>query len=137
MSFDDEHGLQEDPFVAEVEQVLAEAAERSGGGLPGRQGRIVADRAVWFCACASLEDTYDPTWLIHDTVDGRMGWCRVPDGTDVDDLIIASSMTGDHVASQQVLAWLLDGTDGFNHHDETGRAVAAAVRGTIDRLRAG
>ncbi|CAN5165282.1 hypothetical protein BH09ACT10_BH09ACT10_11250 [soil metagenome] len=42
-----------------------------------RDGRAVVDRAVWFCACVTLEDA--PIWVIYDTEDGNFGWRRVPD----------------------------------------------------------
>jgi hypothetical protein len=69
-----------------------------------RDGRAVVDRAVWFRACVTLEDA--PTWLIYDTSDGKVGWCRVPDGNDVPDLVDAPLVTGEHVALEEVLHWL-------------------------------
>jgi hypothetical protein len=126
----------EDPSVAVIERILTEAAARSEE-VPKRGGKIIADRAVWFCACATLE-TYDPTWLIYDTDDGTFGWMRVPDGTNVGGLIRASAMTGDHVDPQQVLDWLQGDEHHFNHYRRgAGTAITLALRETIDRLRHG
>jgi hypothetical protein len=124
----------EDPAVAVIEQIFAEAAARSAK-VPRRDGKIVADRAVWFCACATLE-TYDPTWLIYDTDDAAFGWTRVPDGTNVGGLIRASAMTGDHVDPQQVLDWLQGGEKHSSHYRRgAGNAITLALRETINRLR--
>ena len=82
------------------------AAARSTGQVPMRAGRAVVDRAVWFCACVSLEEA--PTWLIYETFDGKVGWCRVPDGSEITDLVDAAFITGDHVDPAEVLHWLQD-----------------------------
>ena len=71
-----------------------------------RDGRVVVDRAVWFCACATLDEA--PTWLIYETSDGRVEWCRVPDGSEITDLVDATVITGDHVDPVEVLHWLQD-----------------------------
>lgn len=39
---------------------------------------MVVDRAEWFSVSVTLDDA--PVWLIPDTSDGKIGWCRMPDG---------------------------------------------------------
>lgn len=90
--------------MSAVELILAAASSNSRGQVPKRGGRAVADRAVWFCACVTFEDA--PTWLIYDMNDGAVGWCRVPDGDDINDLVDAPVATGSHVDPDEVLAWL-------------------------------
>ena len=91
-----------------VEQILSVAAARSAGQVPMRDGRAVVDRAVWFCACATDSELDAPTWLIYDTSDGKVGWCRVPDDAEIADLVEAPLILGDHVDPAQVLHWLQD-----------------------------
>lgn len=102
----DDDGYGEDPAVAPIERILASAAARSPRPVPIRGRKVVADRAVWLCACVSFEDA--PTWLIYDTNDGAFGWCRIPDGEAESDLIAAPILRGDHVDPADVLAWLDD-----------------------------
>lgn len=92
--------------MSAVEQILSVAAARSAGHVPMRDGRAVVDRAVWFCACVTFKDA--PAWLIYDTSDGKFGWCRVPDGSEIADLVVSPLITGDHVDPSEVLHWLQD-----------------------------
>lgn len=94
--------------MSAVESILAVATAKSVGDVPMRGGRGVVDHAVWFCACSGLEDA--PTWLIYETSGGIIGWRRVPDGSEIADLVEASVTTGDHVDPAEVLDWLQDKT---------------------------
>lgn len=49
-----------------------------------------------------------PTWLIYETADGDIGWCRMPDRADVDDVVDAHIVTGGHLDPVEVLRWLRD-----------------------------
>lgn len=73
-----------------------------------RDGRAIVDRAVWFCACTTEFEVDAPTWLIYDTSDGKVGWRRVPNGTEIAELVDAALILGDHVDPAQVLHWLQD-----------------------------
>lgn len=95
---------QEHPSVSAVEQILSVAVARSAGHVLMRDGRVVVDRAVWFCACVTFEDA--PVWLIYDTSGGKVDWCRVSDGDNVADLVDAPLITGSHVDPVEVLHWL-------------------------------
>lgn len=95
---------QEHPSVSVVEQILAVAVSKSGGNMPLRDGKAIVDRAVWLCACETLDDA--PTWLIYDITDGKVDWCRVPDGIDVEHFVDAPLITGAHTAPEYVLSWL-------------------------------
>lgn len=105
MSGMDEREWPEDPAVADVERILAQATRRSPAQVSTRDGKAMADRAVWFCVCSGEDDTWDPSWAVYDTDDGRLGWCRVPDGVEIGSVVDAPRVTGDHVAAIQVLDW--------------------------------
>jgi hypothetical protein len=92
--------------VAAVETILSKAAAKSPGPVPALGGKTVVDRALWFCSCSTDEDFEAPTWLVYDTADGRFGWCRVPNGDRVEDMVDAPLIVGDHVHPEQVLSWL-------------------------------
>lgn len=92
--------------MAAVEQILTTAAARSTPPVPRLNDRFSADRAVWVCACVTDFGADAPTWLIVDTDDGGIAWCRVPDGLAVSTFVSAPLVTGDHLHPEQVLHWL-------------------------------
>lgn len=118
--------------MSAVEHILSVAAARSPGQVPMRDRKAIVDRAVWLCACVTFEDA--PTWLIYDTSDGKVGWCRVPDGSDVADLVDAPLILGDHVGPVQVLSWLHD-TDEWSWPGE-GAADRAVIQELGRKIRA-
>lgn len=117
--------------MSAVELILTAAASSSAGQVPQRGGRMLADRAVWFCACVTLEQA--PTWLIYDTDDGKVGWCRVPDGVEVTVLVDAPVVTGSHVDPDEVLVWLQKPDVALTPGD--GSADAAIVRNLGLKIR--
>ncbi len=121
-----------------VEGILSVAAARSAGQVAMRHGRAVGDRAVWFCPCATDSEVDAPTWLIYDTSDGKVGWCRVPDGNEITDLVDALIILGDHVDPAQVLQWL-QGKDAASWPGEgaADRAVIQDLGRKIRELQAG
>ena len=60
--------------------------------------------AVWLCACETLHDSL--IWLVYAVGSNGIGWQRIPDGTDVSDIVDAEHLTGDHPAPEGVLEWL-------------------------------
>lgn len=119
-----------DPAVEAVERLLSAATE-SAAEVPLRGGRPAADRALWFCACATEADA--PTWLIYDTVAGGLGWRRVPDGVEVSSLVDSDTVAGAHVHPQQVLAWLEDASAEQFGLGTADRYLLDGVAGTIGR----
>ena len=101
---DHDQPLPEDPSVASVEQILQTAASRSVDGPRRRDGRLVVTHAVWLCACETMDDS--PLWLIYAVGEHGLGWQRVPDGTDLADVVDAGHLTGGHSSPHSVLAWL-------------------------------
>lgn len=96
-----------DPDVEPVEKMLDAAAARSRIEPVRRQGRLVVSHAVWLCACSAEGDA--PTWLIHATDDGGVGWERIPEGPgspDISDVVDAEHLTGGHFDPVGVLAWV-------------------------------
>lgn len=59
---------------------------------------------MWLCACVTLDDA--PTWLIYDTAEDGLVWCRVPDAIDPLDLVSAQRIAGCHTDPGWVLLWL-------------------------------
>lgn len=94
----------EDPSVAPVEELLEAAASRSIGEAPRRDGRLVVTHAIWLCACETLDES--PLWLIYAVGENGIGWQRLPDGTNVPDVVEAEHLTGGHPAPEGVLEWL-------------------------------
>lgn len=90
---------------ADVERLLTYASVRSGGLVGVPAGRPSATHALWLCACSS-DDDETPVWLIYESAEGSIGWCRVPDGTEVLDLVDAELYAGGHDHPGNVLAWL-------------------------------
>lgn len=125
----------EDPAVAVVEEILA-AAAGSAGDVPTPDAKLVVEHAVWLCACVTDKDA--PAWLIYDTSDGRLGWCRVPDGVEPSAMVETPLVVGDHVDPVQVLDWLKGTTaDPRSDHDSPERAVFAGLARKIRDLQAG
>lgn len=92
----------EDPSVAPVEAILDRVAVRV---RPDGSGpRLVVEHALWICPCISMDDA--PVWLIFDSADGTLHWCRLPDGCRVDDVLDAQHLAGAHVEPEGVLGWL-------------------------------
>ncbi len=94
----------EDPAVALVEQMFESAAARNPvTGQPSRD-RPAATHALWICACITIDDA--PTWLLYDTDEDGIAWCRVPDGLEPLDLVEARLSGGGHADPGEVLLWL-------------------------------
>lgn len=94
----------EEPEIALVEAILGTAV----GPMVIDQGstQITAARGLWICACVTFQGGPTPTWLIYDTDDDGIGWCRVPDGVEETQVIDARLMFGGHAAPERVLFWL-------------------------------
>jgi hypothetical protein len=118
--------------VAAVEEILSVTAARSAGQVPLRDGRAIVDRAVWFCACVTLDEA--PTWLIYETSDGSVGWRRVPDGSEITDLVDAPFITGHHVDPVEVLHWLQD-QDATSVPGDAGTADRAVIQQMGRKIR--
>lgn len=127
--------LGEHPDVAPIEQILASATARADGSFVMRGGRVIADRAVWLCACVHLEDCIEtPTWLIYDTAGGAFGWQRMT-ADDVAHVIDTELVTGDHVSPESLLSWL-EGREAqwWPGRDDADRAVIADLGRRIREL---
>jgi hypothetical protein len=96
----------DDPAVPLVEDLLTSAATRHAFKEHKVDGRQVATRALWICACETMQDS--PTWVIYDSPDGSgIAWCRIPDGPlDIEDVVDARRVAGGHTAPERVLRWL-------------------------------
>lgn len=127
----------EDPTVALVEEILA-AAAAAAGEVPTEDGRAVADRAVWLCACVADNGPEAPTWVIYDVANGGLGWRLVPDRLDVSDLVAAPVMDGDHVSPEEVLDWLRGADSGpWSRHAGAAGTVMGDLARRIRDLRNG
>jgi hypothetical protein len=73
-----------------------------------------------------------PTWLIYETAEGDIGWCRVPDGSEITDLVEAAFVAGDHVDPVEVLQWLQDAA---SVPGDAGPADRAAIRQMGRKIR--
>jgi hypothetical protein len=60
------------------------------------------------CACVTPDDA--PIWLIYDTDDGDVAWCRVSDRVEVADLVDARLIARGHADPSEVLRWLQGAT---------------------------
>lgn len=129
--------LPEHVSVALVEQILPEATAHSAGPVPMSGGRATVDRAVWLCACMTDSEVIAPTWLIYDTDDGRLGWCRAPDGVDISGLVSAPVVSGDHVTPEEVLDWLQHGSRSWPNLEPADASVIQDLGRTIRELAAG
>ena len=94
----------EDPSVAPIEAILEAAAARNSSPMRLLEDRPRAAHAMWICACETMEDA--PTWLIYDTNEGEIVWCRVPDALEPLDLVDARLIAGGHADPGEVLLWL-------------------------------
>ena len=72
--------------MAPIEAILDAAAVRNLSPL-----RLLEDR---------------PTWLIYDTNEGEIVWCRVPDAIEPPNLVDARLSAGGHADPGEVLPWL-------------------------------
>ena len=118
-----------DPAVAAVEQILTSAVPAvSVADIVGR-GRIVADHALSICACVTIDDS--PTWLIYDTPEGQLAWCRVPDRVEPVHLVDAALSAGGHADAAEVLSWLLGATT----DPWSGGGDGSSDPGVLDELR--
>jgi hypothetical protein len=70
--------------------------------LPTEAGKVLAEHALWICACVTADDA--PTWLICDTAAGFM-WRRVPDRIEPLELVNARYTGGGHADPAEVLRW--------------------------------
>jgi hypothetical protein len=90
--------------VADVEEILKAASSRRPGPAKASEGRHLASHALWICACLTTDDA--PTWLIYDTDQDGVAWCRVPDAVEPLDLVDARRTAGGHADPSEVLRWL-------------------------------
>lgn len=93
-----------DPSVGPVEDLLDAAASRTTGATERRAGRVVASHALWLCACETFDDA--PTWLIYAVGADGVGWQRIPEQVDIEDVVDAEHLTGCHPDPEGVLVWL-------------------------------
>ena len=93
-----------DPHVADVEAILEAVAPRSTRTTQRRKRRPGATHALWLCACDTLDDA--PLWLIYDSDDEGLVWCRVPDGAEITGLVDSRRIAGAHTSPGEVLQWL-------------------------------
>lgn len=94
----------EDPAVAFVEAILETAASRHPAPPQSGKGTPVAPHALWICACVTMDDA--PAWLIYDTDEDGLTWCRMPDGVEPVELVDARLIAGGHADPAEVLRWL-------------------------------
>ena len=95
----------EDRAVAPVEALLGRSAIFREVTQPGlRNGPVPTAHALWVCACVTMDEA--PTWLVYEDKDSGTVWCRVPDGADIDDVVDAELIAGDHADPGDVLDWL-------------------------------
>lgn len=114
-----------------VEAILDERAARLSADLSHGQ-RIMARHALWICACVTLRDA--PTWLVYDDHDGRVWWCRLPDGVAADEVVDAQVSAGGHADPGSVLAWLRgDVSDPWAGGDGDGDAGVVPELGRLIR----
>jgi hypothetical protein len=90
--------------VAGVEKMLKAASSRRPSPAKTPEGRHLASHALWICACVTTDDA--PTWLIYDTNEDGVAWCRVPDAVEPLDLVDARLSAGGHADPSEVLRWL-------------------------------
>jgi hypothetical protein len=90
--------------VAGVEEILQAASSRRPYPAKAPEGMQRARHALWICACVTADDA--PTWLIYDTDQDGVAWCRVPDAVDPLDLVDARLTAGGHADPREVLRWL-------------------------------
>lgn len=98
----------ENRSVAPIEAILDAAAVRNLSPLRLLEDRPRAAHAMWICACETMDDA--PTWLIYDTNDDEIVWCRVPDALEPLDLVDARLSAGGHADPGEVLLWLQGST---------------------------
>lgn len=91
--------------MALVEEIFEAASARSATPAPAPEGRPTARHALWICACVTGDDA--PMWLIYDTDEDGVAWCRVPDAVEPRDLVDAALIAGGHADPSSVLLWLL------------------------------
>lgn len=92
----------EDPAVGPVEEIFGRSATYR---VPPQSSRPVATKqALWICACVTMDDA--PVWLIYEDGDQALVWCRVPDGSDIPDVVDAELIAGGHTDPAGVLEWL-------------------------------
>ena len=118
--------------MANVEEILEAASSRYPSPARAPDGRPLASHALWICACVTMDDA--PTWLIYDTDEDGVAWCRVPDAVEPLDLVDARLSAGGHADPSEVLLWLQGrapepwaaGGDGGGHAaviEELGRKI--------------
>lgn len=90
--------------MAPIEAILEAAAARNLSPMRLLEDRPRAAHAMWIGACETREDR--PTWLIYDTNEGEIVWCRVPDAIEPLDLVDARLSAGGHADPGEVLPWL-------------------------------
>ena len=90
--------------VGLVEEILKGAAERHPTASPAVDGRPRAARALWICACVSMDD--GPTWLIYEDTTGGIAWSRLADTHKCSDVVDAPMYAGGHADPAMVLRWL-------------------------------
>lgn len=93
----------EDRAVALVERIL-ETGRRTTPSAGRPMGHVTAAHALWICACITIGEA--PTWLIYETAEEGIAWCRVPDGFSEHDLVDAEVSAGGHADPKDVLRWL-------------------------------
>lgn len=72
--------------------------------VSGQETVPVVEHALWICPCMS--DASTPVWLIYEETEGTLKWCRIPEGSDVSDVVEARFIAGGHADPGSVLAWL-------------------------------
>ena len=113
--------------VALVERILETGRRtRPPAGRPIEQ--VTAAHALWICACITIGEA--PTWLIWETAEEGIAWCRVPDGVSEHDLVVAEVSACGHADPKDVLRWLQDRSP--DPWGSTGSGSGAA--GVLDRL---
>jgi hypothetical protein len=90
--------------VASVEEILKAASLRRPSRARAPGDRPLAPHALWICACVTTDDA--PTWLIYDTDEDGLAWCRVPDAVEPLDVVDSRLNAGGHADPREVLLWL-------------------------------
>ena len=90
--------------MAGVEAILEAVAPRMARPTQFGKRRPGAAYALWLCACETLDDA--PVWLIYESEEEGLVWCRVPDGAEISDLVDSRRIAGAHTDPAEVLQWL-------------------------------
>lgn len=125
----------DNPSRAPIEALLREIAAGTTDRPVRRGDLILTTHAVVLCACETFDDS--DTWVVHAVGDDGVGWVRLPEGSQVEDEVVAEHVACHHPAPEGVLDWLLgDDPDPWrSQSDPAGQAVFAEIHRRIRDAR--